>query len=388
MNEKLTDDFVAEFQKIRQHFHAHPETAYEENETSKFIADYLKNLGLPVTENLGKTGLVAHLKRSDSAPLIGLRADMDALPIEEKSGKSYASQNAGKMHACGHDGHMAMLLCAAKFLTESKDFKGNIAFIFQPAEEGFAGAQAMIDDGLFEKFPCRAVFGIHNWPGIPAGKMMIFPGPMMAGNCHIAFDFKGRGCHAAMPFQGDDVILAASNFVAALQGFVQRQKSAQNPVVLSITQFHAGDALNVLPDTARLAGALRFFDNALLENVMLPKIRQMAQGIAAAFGVEVVCHLDPFYPPTINEKRAAAFAQKVAQKAFGEENVFLDPAPTMGSEDFAFMLQKVAGCYAWLGNGDSAPLHNPRYDFNDEILGLGARYFVELAFSTVNAEFF
>ena len=374
---------------IRQHLHAHPETAYEENATAAFVADFLKNLGLPIVQNLGKTGVVALLKRSDSAPLIGLRADMDALPIVEKTKKSYASKNLGKMHACGHDGHMTMLLEAAKILSESPDFKGNVAFIFQPAEEGGAGAKAMIDDGLFEKFPCRAVFALHNWPGLAVGKMALFPGAIMAGNCHVAFEFSGKGCHAALPFEGDDVILAASTFITALQAFIQRQKSAQNPIVLSITQFHAGDTFNVLPSTAKLTGTLRYFDKTLLENVILPKIRQMAEGIAAGFGVSVKSHLQPHYPPTVNATKATAFAQSVAQKVFGVENVLTDSNPAMTSEDFAFMLDEKPGCYAWIGNGDSAPLHNPHYDFNDEILARGVRYFVELAlFSTVNTDFF
>lgn len=368
-----------DFQQIRRYLHAHPETAYQETQTAAWVATFLKKCGLKVIENIGKTGVVALLQHQKNKPFVALRADMDALPIEEANCFDYRSQTKGNMHACGHDGHMAMLLQAAFILSQDETFQGNVAFVFQPAEEGGAGAQKMIEEGLFRLFPCCAIFALHNWPGLAAGKIAVFPGPIMAGNCHIAFDFIGKGCHAALPFEGDDVILAASTFITTLQAFVQRQKSAQSPIVLSITQFHAGDAFNVLPSSAKLCGTLRYFDSTLLEQNLLPHIRQIANGIAQTFGITIQSHLTPHYPPTLNDESAALFAQKIAEKIAGKENVIRHAQPAMTSEDFAFMLQEKPGAYAWIGNGSSFPLHNPSYDFNDEILALGARYFVELA---------
>ncbi len=379
----LNDTFLSDLKKIRHHLHQHPETAYEEARTAEFLKKELEKIGLPVFAHIGKTGLVAPLKRSKSDSFIAFRADMDALPIQEENALPYQSQTKGKMHACGHDGHMAMLLGAARILAENPNFKGNVLFIFQPAEEGGAGAKKMMEEGLFEKFPCTQIFALHNWPSLEIGKMAVFPSAIMAGNCHIEIKIEGKGCHAALPHEGDDLILTAAHFVSALKNVVERSTPANDSIVLSFTQIHAGDAFNVLPNTLFLNGTLRYFNPKLLQNLM-EKITTFAQGFAQAFGVMISPQLTPHYPPTFNAEKPTLLAQKVAQKILGGENVYTEKTPAMTSEDFAFMLEKIPGCYAWLGNGNSQGLHNPRYDFNDALLPLGVSYFVELAFSTVS----
>ena len=379
----LNTDFLSNLKKIRHHLHQHPETAYEEWCTAEFLKSELEKLHLPVFSKIGKTGLVAVLKRSETAPFVGFRADMDALPIWEENALPYQSQIKGKMHACGHDGHMAMLLGAAHVLAKSENFKGNVLFIFQPAEEGGAGAKKMMEEGLFEQFPCSQVFALHNWPGLEIGKMAIFPSAVMAGNCTIEIKIEGKACHAALPHEGDDLILTAAHFISALKNYVERQTPASDSIVLSLTKIHAGDALNVLPNKLFLSGTLRYFNPQLLKE-LTEKITVFTQGFAKAFQLFISTQMTPHYPPTINAECPTLLAQEVARKVLGTENVLTEKTPAMTSEDFAFMLEKIPGCYAWLGNGSSKGLHNPGYDFNDALLPLGVSYFVELAFSTVS----
>jgi amidohydrolase len=367
----------------RRHLHQFPETAFEETGTAQFIADRLAEFGLEPRLGLGKTGVVASLKAGAGGKKIALRADMDALFIEEQNNFSYKSRHPGKMHACGHDGHSAMLLGAAKYLSGHRNFNGTVHFIFQPAEEGRAGARQMIEDGLFELFPADCVFGMHNFPDIPVGQFAIKPGPMMAAfDC---FEIRIRGCatHAAMPHLGNDVIVAAAQMVNALQTIVSRTVDPADPAVVSITQIHAGNTWNAIPDEAVIRGTFRCFKSSV-QQAISEKLRALVKGISEGLGVtsEIVFNPEnPGYPVTFNSEAEAAIALKAAVAVAGDDGVNRDPAPCMGSEDFAFMLQERPGCYIWIGNGashNSCLLHNPHYDFNDDILPAGVAYWVKL----------
>ena len=372
--------FLAELTALRRDIHAHPELAFDENRTSDIVARELERYGLEVHRGIARTGVVAVLRAGSSQRMIGLRADMDALPLCELNEFPHHSRHQGKMHACGHDGHTAMLLGAARYLTEKPDFDGFAVFIFQPAEESEGGAAVMIEDGLFERFPVEAVFGLHNWPGIPVGEMMAMPGPVMAGTCAFEISVRGHGCHAAMPHQGIDAIVTGSQLVQALQTVVSRTLHPCESAVVSVTQFHAGEAWNIIPEEVILRGTIRTFKPEIQEAVERA-IERLCSGIAAANGAQINVHFDHRYPPTVNSPAEAKFCQQVAAEVFGADKVLTDILPSMGAEDFAYMLNEKPGCYVWLGNGPGTggcTLHNPHYDFNDELLTLGASYWVNL----------
>ncbi|WP_322016050.1 M20 aminoacylase family protein [Paraburkholderia sp. J12] len=378
-----------EIQTLRRTIHAHPELRYEETHTSDLVAQKLAEWGIEVHRGLGKTGVVGVLKRGNSSKSIGLRADMDALPIQELNTFEHRSRNDGKMHACGHDGHTAMLLGAAQYLAKHGQFDGTIVFIFQPAEEGGAGAKAMIKDGLFERFPVDAVFGIHNWPGMPAGFFGVTEGPIMASSNEFHINIKGVGSHAALPHNGRDPVFTAVQIANGLQGIITRNKKPLDTAVLSITQIHAGDAVNVVPNEAWIAGTVRTFTTETLD-LIESRLRKIAESTAEAYDCSVEVTFLRNYPPTVNSSAEAQFAAEVMREVVGEDRVDAKVEPTMGAEDFSFMLLEKPGCYAFLGNGDGGHresghgagpcmLHNASYDFNDQLLPVGSSYWVQLA---------
>jgi amidohydrolase len=389
---KLIDpiiEFHAELQRIRRDIHAHPELCFEEKRTADVVARQLTEWGIPIVRGMGVTGVVGIIKNGSSERAIGLRADMDALPMQEVNTFAHTSQHAGKMHACGHDGHTAMLLGAAHYLSTHRNFDGTVYVIFQPAEEGGGGARRMMDDGLFEKFPMEAVFGMHNWPGAPVGSFGVTAGPMMASSNEFEVTVKGRGSHAAQPHKSADPIMVAIQIAQSWQTIVSRNKNPLEPGVLSVTQIHAGSATNVIPDDAVLIGTVRTFSTELLD-LMEARMRTIAEHTAAAFDAEVDFQFKRNYPPLINHAQETAFAVGVLQSIVGADKVDASVEPTMGAEDFAFMLQEKAGCYVFIGNGEGTHrsaghglgpcnLHNPSYDFNDELLPIGATYWVRLA---------
>ncbi|MGF6776615.1 M20 aminoacylase family protein [Paraburkholderia sp. GAS334] len=378
-----------EIQTLRRTIHANPELRYEETQTADLVAKSLTDWGIEVHRGLGKTGVVGVLKRGNGSRSIGLRADMDALPVHELNTFEHRSRNDGKMHACGHDGHTAMLLGAARHLAKHGEFDGTIVFIFQPAEEGGAGAQAMIDDGLFTRFPVDAVFGIHNWPGMPAGHFGVTEGPIMASSNEFRIEIKGVGSHAALPHNGRDPVFTAVQIANGLQGIITRNKKPLDTAVLSITQIHAGDAVNVVPDVAWIGGTVRTFTAGTLD-LIEARLRKIAGSTAEAYDCTVDITFHRNYPPTINSAEETRFAADVMREVVGTENVDDSVEPTMGAEDFSFMLLTKPGCYAFLGNGDGGHreaghgagpcmLHNASYDFNDDLLPVGATYWVRLA---------
>ena len=380
--------FRTEIQAIRRDIHAHPELAYQEHRTSDRVAQLLAAWGIEVHRGLAGTGVVGVLRNGSGSRSIGLRADMDALPIAEANRFEHASKHANTMHACGHDGHTAMLLAAAKYLAALRPFDGTVNFIFQPAEEGGAGAQKMIDDGLFERFPCDAVFAMHNWPNLAVGQFATTPGPMMASGNRFEITVTGRGAHAALPHLGVDPVFVAVQIVQGLQAIVTRNKKPIDAAVLSVTIIKAGDAVNVVPDTAFIAGGVRTFD-ARVTDLVEEKMRRIARLTAEAHGASAQVKFERYYPATVNDPAQAAFAAAVAAEVVGEDNVFGRYEPTMGSEDFAFMLQARPGAYVFIGNGDGAHrlsghgegpclLHNPSFDFNDELIPIGATFWVRL----------
>jgi len=364
----------------RRDIHAHPETAFEEERTSQRVAERLASFGIEVHRGLARTGVVGTLRAGAGKRAIALRADLDALHINEQNTFTHRSRHVGRMHACGHDGHTTMLLGAARYLAETKKFDGTVHFIFQPAEENEGGGRVMVEEGLFEKFPCTAVFGMHNWPGIEVGKFAVRPGPMMASFDIFEITVTGRGAHAAMPHNGIDPVVAASALVQALQTIPSRTVNPVDSAVVSVTQFHAGETWNVIPSEAVLRGTTRAFRPEVQQQIEA-STRRICDGIAAAYGAAVEMRYERRYPPTINAPRETAIAAEAIAKVVGEENVLTDLPPTMGAEDFAFMLQAKPGCYVWIGNGPGeggCMLHNPRYDFNDEILPIGASYWAAL----------
>lgn len=373
----------ADMQRWRRHIHQHPETAFEETATARLIADLLQSAGIEVHQGLAKTGIVGVLRRGNGSNSIALRADMDALYIQEQNRFDHASCHSGKMHACGHDGHCAMLLGAAHYLAKHGRFDGTVYFIFQPAEECRAGALQMIDEGLFEQFPAQRVFGMHNFPDVPAGHFAVKTGPMMASFDCFEITLKGQATHAAMPHFGNDVLVAAAHLVTQLQTIVSRRIDPADSAVVSVTQIHGGNTWNALPDSAVIRGTFRSFKNAVREQLE-QGIRQLAQSVAQGFGIHANILFNPEnpgYPVTINNPEETASAIRAAIAVAGEPCVDTAPTPSMGAEDFAFMLQQKPGCYIWIGNGSSQGsclLHNPNYDFNDEILPLGAAYWVKL----------
>jgi hippurate hydrolase len=366
---------------LRHDIHRHPELAFEERRTAEVVAAWLKEAGIETHTGLAGTGVVGVLRAGASTRAIGLRADLDALPIQEQNPYPHRSTHDGKMHACGHDGHTAMLLGAAAYLAATRRFDGTVHFIFQPAEETVGGARVMIEEGLFERFPMDAVYGMHNWPGLPAGQFAVHAGPVMA--CADQFDIvvRGHGAHAAMPQQGRDPLPAAAALVQALQGIVSRNLDPLDAAVLSITRLHAGDAYNVIPDEARLGGTVRAF-KAEVQDMVEAAMERTCGGIGAAFGCQVSLDYRRGYPPTVNSVAEARRCAEVAAGLVGGEQVRDAMNPSMGAEDFAYFLRERPGCYVWIGNGlgeGGCMLHNPRYDFNDAILGLGASYWARLA---------
>ena len=334
----------------RRHLHANPEIAFKEQETSQFVLNKLEGLGLEVHSGLAGTGVVGRLKAGKGNRAIALRADMDALPLTEKNDFEHCSKNTGMMHACGHDGHTAMLLGAAKYLSESLNFDGVVYFIFQPAEEGEGGGKVMIEEGLFEKFPVESVFGLHNWPGMEVGKFGISSGPMMAA--FDIFDLKvvGKGSHGAMPHQGIDPIVAASQIITAVQTITSRNTDPLDALVVSITQIHGGDAYNVIPESVELKGTVRSFKDRVRDDAEFA-IRRVCEGICEATGSKFELNYERRYPSTINHEEETQLAVTAASEIVGEKNIDLNPAPSMGSEDFSYMLRERPGCYVWLGNG-------------------------------------
>ncbi len=375
-------EFHEEMTAWRRHIHSYPETAFEEHQTSDFVALRLHEFGLDVHRGLAGTGVVGTLKGDGGdGAAIGLRADMDALDIEEQNDFDHCSRNPGKMHACGHDGHTAMLLGAAKYLAETRKFAGTIHFIFQPAEENEAGGREMIKDGLFERFPVESVYGMHNIPGIPCGEFAIRPGPIMASADTFEIIVTGTGTHAAMPHLGRDALLAASHLVTALQTVPSRTISALDSALVSVTQMHAGDTWNVIPESVTIRGTTRAFKERV-QTQLESEIRRLADGVAAGFAVAVETRYERRYPPTVNDREETDFVAGVAREIAGDGKISLDLDPMMGAEDFSFMLNEKPGAYIWIGNGPrdgGCMLHNPRYDFNDDVLPLGASYWARLA---------
>lgn len=388
---KLIDPIIAfqsELQQIRRDLHAHPELCYEEERTADVVCAKLAEWGIPFERGLGKTGVVGIIKNGGSGRAIGLRADMDALPMQEINTFPHASKHAGKMHACGHDGHTSMLLGAAHHLAKHRNFDGTVYLVFQPAEEGGAGAREMIKDGLFERFPMDAIYGMHNWPGSATGTLSVCEGPMMASSNEFHVTVRGKGAHAAQPHKGIDPIMIAVQIAQAWQTIVTRNKSPLDTAVLSITQIHAGSATNVIPDDAKLIGTVRTFTTEVLDMVE-QRMKSLAEGIAAAFDAEVEFTFRRNYPPLVNHAKETQFALGVMKSVVGESMVDGHVEPTMGAEDFAFFLQEKPGCYIFIGNGEGdhrdgghglgpCVLHNASYDFNDRLLPIGASFWVHL----------
>ncbi|WP_306028620.1 M20 aminoacylase family protein [Stappia sp. MMSF_3263] len=373
-------DLSEEITEWRRDIHAHPELLYDTHRTSEVVADKLKAFGVDeIATGIGRTGVVGVIKgrNTGSGKVIGLRADMDALPLDEITGKPYASTVPGKMHACGHDGHTAMLLGAAKYLSETRNFDGTVVVIFQPAEEGGAGAKAMIEDGLMDRFGIQEVYGMHNMPGAPVGTFHIRPGSIMAAADRIQIDIEGVGGHAAKPNDVVDTILVGSHIVQAVQSIASRNVDPLKSVVVSITTFNAGFTDNVIPQTAVLRGTVRTLD-ADVRDLAEKRLKEIVPTIAAAFGAKASVNYIRDYPITVNHEAQTDFAVGIARDIAGSDNVVTDVAPTMGGEDFSFMLQERPGAFIFAGNGDSAMLHHPAYDFNDELIPVGCSYWVKL----------
>lgn len=382
---------AASIAAVRRDIHAHPELCFEEVRTADVVAQKLTEWGIPIHRGMGTTGVVGIVKGRDGGAngrAIGLRADMDALPMQEFNTFAHASKHQGKMHACGHDGHVAMLLAAAQHFAKHRNFDGTVYLIFQPAEEGGGGAREMIKDGLFEQFPMEAVYGMHNWPGMPVGQFAVSPGPVMASSNEFKITIRGKGSHAALPHNGIDPVPIACQMVQAFQTIISRNKKPVDAGVISVTMIHAGEATNVVPDSCELQGTVRTFTLEVLD-LIEKRMQQIAEHTCAAH--DAVCEFEFVrnYPPTVNSAPEAEFARAVMASIVGESNVLVQE-PTMGAEDFAFMLQVKPGAYCFIANGDGAhremghgggpcTLHNPSYDFNDDLIPLGATYWVKLA---------
>ncbi|EOH6072799.1 M20 aminoacylase family protein [Burkholderia cenocepacia] len=375
----MDSDLIDLMTKWRRELHAHPETAFEETATACLVAGILRGHGFEVHEGVGRTGVVGTLTRG-AGPALGLRADMDALPVSETNDFAHRSMHEGKMHACGHDGHTAMLLGAAAALSRDAGWRGTVHVIFQPAEEMAGGGRVMIEDGIFERFACDAVFGLHNWPGLPLGEFAINRGSMMASLDTFEIVVSGKGCHAAMPEEGSDVLLCASQIVVALQSIVSRRIAPHEAGVVSVTQIHGGEAWNVLPERAVIRGTVRCFSGSVKQRIR-DSIDGIAAGIAGALGVTAALDYRYAYPATINDPVQTDCAIAAAEATVGALRVRREVAPSMASEDFAFMLQSKPGAYIWMGvdgEAPAVPLHNPRYDFNDATLPIGATYWVNV----------
>ena len=375
--EEFHDDLV----NWRHDIHAHPELGFEERRTSDLVAEKLAGFGCEVHRGIGRTGVVGRLRIGNSSRSVGLRADMDALPIQEANSFTYRSRYDGRMHACGHDGHTTMLLGAARYLAETRNFDGTVHFIFQPAEEGLGGGDAMVKDGLFDRFPCDAIFGMHNAPGLAVGKFAIRTGAMMAGGAYFDIGVTGRGAHGARPQAAIDPVIVASHITTALQTIVSRNVNPVDTAVLSVTQIHAGDAYNVIPQQAFIRGTARAFSAETL-GMIEENMQRIATGMASGFGATAELDFRIVFPPLINDASEAALIADVAAELVGADNVNPNAGLVMASEDFSFMLNSRPGAYIRIGNGDElggCQVHNPGYDFNDGVLGLGASLFAQLA---------
>ncbi len=384
--EAIVDDAPA-LAEIRRDIHAHPELCFEEERTSELVARCLGDWGIEHHRGLGKTGVVGIIRNGTSDRAIGLRADMDALPMTEHNRFAHASRHAGKMHACGHDGHTAMLLAAAKHLAQQRDFDGTVYLVFQPAEEGGGGAREMIRDGLFERFPMQAIFGMHNWPGMGAGTFGVCPGPIMASSNEFRITITGKGCHAALPHNGIDPVPVACQMVQAFQTIVTRNKRPIDAAVISVTMIHTGEATNVVPDSCEIQGTVRTFSLDVLD-LIERRMREVAEHTGAAYGASVAFEFHRNYPPTVNHPAEAEFVRGVMAELVGADQVIAFE-PTMGAEDFSYFLLEKPGAYFMIGNGDGGHrdhghglgpcnLHNPTYDFNDRLIPLGASFWVRL----------
>ncbi|MEO8145241.1 MAG: M20 aminoacylase family protein [Betaproteobacteria bacterium] len=376
--------YHSELRAIRRDIHAHPELAFQENRTSQLVADQLAAWGIEVHRGLAKTGLVGVVKgkKSSSGRSVGLRADMDCLPMHETGSIPHKSTHAGRMHACGHDGHTTMLLGTARYLQETRNFDGTAYLIFQPAEEGGGGGKVMVDEGLFDRFPANEVYALHNWPGLPPGQMAVRPGPVMAATDEIVIKVRGKGGHAAMPHLTVDPVVITAQVISALQTIASRNASPVDAIVVSVCSMETSQTgvFNVIPDFVKLIGTVRSFrpeTRALAE----ARIKEIVTGIAKAMGGSAEVDYNLGYPSTINSEREAVFAAKVGERVFGKNNVFTDAEPTMGGEDFSYMLQARPGAYVFLGQGggpNNCFLHNPGYDFNDDVIPLGAGFLAAL----------
>ena len=375
---KQIEDMELQLSEWRQDLHAHPELGFEEHRTSDFVASKLEEFGVEVHREIGKTGVVGVLRQGNETRSIGLRADMDALPISETNEFSHKSKNSGKMHACGHDGHTVMLLAAAKYLAESRSFSGQVNFIFQPAEEGLGGAKAMIDDGLFDKFPCDRVYAMHNGPGIAVGKFASVPGIRTAAGAFFDIKVIGKGGHGAFPQFAIDPITIAAEIIGAIQTIISRTTSPNDSAVLSITKVHAGDAYNVIPESAMLSGTVRTFAIDKMQEIERQMI-SISEGISKAHGGTALVEFNTLFLPVLNEEEATDLATEVCGDIVGKDNVITTGSAGTGSEDFSFMSNEVPGCYVIIGNGeDSNALHNPNFDFNDEALVYGGSFFARV----------
>ena len=376
--------YHAELRAIRRDIHAHPELAFEESRTSQLVADQLAAWGIEVHRGLAKTGLVGVVKgrKSSSGRAIGLRADMDCLPMHETNDIPHKSTRAGRMHACGHDGHTTMLLGTARYLAETRNFDGTAYLIFQPAEEGGGGGKVMVEEGLFDRFPANEVYAVHNWPGLPPGQMAVRPGPVMAATDEIVVTVRGKGGHAAMPHLTVDPVVITAQVISALQSIASRNANPLDAIVVSVCSMETSQTgvFNVIPDFVKLIGTVRTF-RAETRDMAEARIAQIVAGIAKAMGGSAEIAYKRGYPSTINTEREAIFAAKVGERVFGKSNVFTDAEPTMGGEDFSYMLLARPGAYVFLGQGggpNNCFLHNPGYDFNDEVIPLGAGYLAAL----------
>lgn len=385
----FSPDFIEQITAIRRDIHAHPEIAYEENRTSELIAAKLEENGITVIRNIGGTGVIGKIKNGNQNRAIGLRADMDALPIDEVNRFEHASQYPGKMHACGHDGHVAMLLGAAIHLAKTRQFDGTVYAIFQPAEESYGGAQRMIKEGLFDQYPVDAIFGMHNWPDYAAGEFAVKTGPLMASSNTFTLTIHGRGGHGAQPNHTIDPVMTAVQIAQSWQTIITRNKAPVDTAVISITQIHAGNTFNVVPDHAVLTGTVRTFATDVLD-LIEKRMREIAEHTAAAFQCQAEFKFQRNYPPVINHERETAIAIDVMESLVGQNQVIKNAVPTMTAEDFSFMLEEKPGCYVFIGNGSGehrkalhgpgpCRLHNPSFDFNDNIIALGMSYWVKLA---------
>ncbi|RJF95896.1 M20 aminoacylase family protein [Noviherbaspirillum saxi] len=375
----------SEFIELRRDIHRHPELGFQELRTSELVAQRLRNWGYEVTTGMGATGVVGQLRRGNGSRRLGLRADMDGLPVQEATGLPYASCRAGVMHACGHDGHTATLLAAAKYLASRGDFNGTLNLIFQPAEEGLGGAKRMMEDGLFDRFPCDAIFALHNMPGFPVGQFLFRAGPAMASSENITIGLEGTGGHGAMPHVAVDPVVAGASIVMGLQTIVSRNVPPLEMAVITVGSFQAGQTNNVIPQSATLRLSVRALDRKVHE-LLKQRIRELVELQAASYGVRAQVGFEGGYPVLVNTEAETELARDVALELVGADRVVPQTAALSGSEDFAFMLEKVPGSYFFIGNGDEATggaaacmVHNPGYDFNDQILAAGAAYWVSLA---------